>query len=279
MAGALSLRPSTFSQGGLIDDVDVEISRARFVSYDFEGKSDTPKLCILGILKDNDGNEHPQYWSAGDLQYFVPSEDPKNADLNGITCVAVGEKSALNGSTNAALFLNSLVQIGFPEDKLDEGDLRVLEGLKVHVNRVAQPKRNNLPQKPGQSNRDPMVLIATALIALPGETPKAGAKAAAKPSTTAAAKPNGAAKPTATTQAATGPDPALLEELTGELIGLFAAKGVESLKKVELTKGLFSSIDKSNANKNKLIGLAGRDEYLKAVEGFSFDGSTLTMGG
>src|ERR1700751_881162 len=107
-----SLRPSTFSQGGgLIDDVDAEISRARFVLYDFEGKSDRGNsLCLCLSLRESDGTDHIQYYSAGDTQYFMPSEDPKNDDLNGITFVAVGEKQVLNGSTNTALFLNSLVQ-------------------------------------------------------------------------------------------------------------------------------------------------------------------------
>lgn len=279
---ALSLRPSTFSAGGLIDDIDVEIVRARFVQYDFEGKSDEPKLCILGVMKDNDGNEHPQYWSAGDLQFFVPSEDPKNEDLNGITCVQVGQKTALNGGTNAALFLNSLVQVGFPEDQLDAGDLRVLEGVKVHVNRVPQPKRNNLPKKTGQSDRDPMVLIATALIAMPGESkPAAATKTAAKTATTgkpigvAAAAKSGTAR---TASPSNELDMALVEELGGELMGLFASKEVQSMKKVELTKGLFSSIDKTNTNKTKMIGMAARDEVLKAIDGFTFDGSMLSIG-
>ena len=270
---ALSLRPSTFSAGGgLIDDIDVEIVRARFVRYDFEGKSDSgEKLCILGVLKDADGNEHPQYWSAGDLQYFVPSEDPKNEDLNGITCVQVGAKEVLNGGTNAAIMLNSLVQAGFPEDKLDDGDLRHLEGLTGHVNRVPQPKRNNIAKKEGQ--RDPMVLIFTSIKTLPGETKKSTTTGKAT-----SAKPNGSAKPAAAAApASNGADPALVEELTGELIGLFASEGVSELKKVELSKKLFGLIDKSNPNKNKLIAMASRDEVLKGIEGFSFNGSILSQ--
>src|ERR1039458_2913544 len=166
----LSLRPSSFSQGGgLIDDVDVEISRARFVEYDFEGKIEggAASLCLLLQLKDADGTEHAQYYSAGNLTYFVPSEDPKNQDLNGITIVKVGDKDNLNGGTNCAIMLNSLVQAGFPEDKLDAGDVRVLEGLNGHVNRVPQPKRTGLAKREGQ--RDPMVLIFTKIISLPGE--------------------------------------------------------------------------------------------------------------
>ena len=259
----LSLRPSSFTiGGGLIDDVDVEITSARFVTYDYDGKAEKPALCLLLQLKDSDGTEHAQYYSAGDTAYFVPSEDPKKPELNGITIVKVGEKENLNGGTNAALMLNSLVQSGFPEDKLDDGDVRVLEGLVGHVNRVPQPKRSNIARKEGA--RDPMVLVFTKIISLPGEQKKGAAgkisgKATTAPSTTAPASDD------------------LTEELTGELIGLFAMKGVTEMKKVEIGQGLFKAIDKANPNKNKLISMGSKDEVLKTLEGFSYNGSILTQ--
>jgi hypothetical protein len=264
----ISLRPSSFTAGGgLIDDADVEITKARFVQYDFEGKSENgPSLCLMLVLADTEKNDHVQYFSAGNLAYFVPSEDPKNPDLNGITIVKVGDKESLNGGTNTAIMLNSLVQAGFPEDKMDAGDVRVLEGLVGHVNRVPQPKRSNIAKKEGQ--RDPMVLVFTKILSMPGEQKKG---AAAK--TTAAAK---SASATATTASTNGSDE-LVEELTGELIGLFAAKGVSELKKVEISKGLFGTIDKTNPNKNKLISMAAKDDVLKSLEGFSYNGSVLTQ--
>lgn len=272
---ALSLRPSTFSQGGgLIDDVDVTVNRARFVSYDFEGKSDVAKLCLMLALVDAEGAEHPQYFSAGDLQYFAPSEDPKNEELNGVTIVQVGEKTSLNGGTNAALFLNSLVQAGFPEDKLDEGDIRVLEGTVMHVNRVPQPKRGNLPKRPGQEGKELMVLVCTAIKSMPGETPKV------KPSATAAhsAKAPGNAPPAKNLNGGgSGPDPAIVERLDGELIGLFATAEVTSLKKAQIAQKLFAHIDKTDPDRSKLVAAAAKDETLKALSNFTFDGTTLTQ--
>lgn len=269
MAG-ISLRPSSFTAGGgLIDDADVTIERARFVQYDFEGKTEggAAALCLLLLLKDSEGGEHPQYFSAGNLAYFVPSEDPKNEDLNGITIVKVGEKDSMNGGTNCAIMLNSLVQAGFPEDKLDAGDVRVLEGLVGHVNRVPQPKRSNIAKKEGA--RDPMVLVFTKILSIPGEATKGGAKSAT--SRDAQARTAKSATPTAQTG---GDD--LTEELTGELIGLFASMGVTELKKVQIGQGLFKTIDKTNPNKNKLISLGSKDEVLKSLEGFSYNGSILT---
>lgn len=272
---AVSLRPSTFTQGGLIDDVDAVIKRARFVSYDYDGKADKPALCLLLQLVDNEDTEHAQYYSAGDLQYFVPSEDPKNEDLNGIEIVAVGDKTALNGGTNCALMLNSLVTAGLPEDLLDSGDMRKIEGLKAHWNRVAQPKRTGIAKRPGQSDRDPMVLLCTAIINLPGEKPKAGAK----PNPTPAGKaspPSSASKP-ASTPAASPASSELAEELATEIIGLFAAKETQSMKKMDITKGLFTSIDKGNGNRSKLMALAGKDDVLGALEGFTYDKGILSV--
>jgi hypothetical protein len=276
----LSLRPSTFSLGSLLDDIDAEVVRARFVQYDYEGKADNNPTCVLLLLKDGDGNESPQYWSAGDPAYFVPSEDPKNEELNGITLVQVGDKTSLNGGTNAAIMLNSLVQAGFPEDKLDSGDLRVLEGMVAHWNRVPQPKRSNMPTKPGQSDRTPMVLIATQIKALPGEAKPA--KAAGKPNGAAGlAKGAGAGKLAATTAAkpavASPSDAGLVEELQGELIGLFADKGVAEMKKAEIARNLFGTIDKANPNRNKLISMAAKDDVLKTLDGFSYNGSVLSQ--
>jgi len=279
---SLSLRPSTFTAGGIIDDIDAVISRARFVTFDFNGQSED-KTCLALTLTDNDGTEHIQYWSAGDPQYFVPSVDPKNEDLNGITIVPVGDKKALNGGTNCALLINSLVNAGFPEDKLESGDVRELEGAKVHVNQMPAPKRSNMPTKPGQKQRDnPTILLVTAVLALPGESTTTS-KTSAKPGA-ATTKPGSAVKPGAQATAksaspseAAAPDAALVEELGGEIMGLFAQKEVSSMKKAELTKGLFGSIDKTNVNKNKLVAMAGRDNALKALEGFTFDGSTLSI--
>ncbi len=268
MASGISLRPSSFAEGGgLIDDVDVQITRARFVSYDYDGKADKPALCLCVGMQDKDGGEHIQYYSAGDLAYFVPSEDPKNEDLNGITLAKVGDKDSINRNTNFALFMNSLVQAGFPEDKLDSGDVRVLEGLGVHVGRVPQPKRSGLPTRQGQDGqtRVPMLLIVTKINSMPGEGKKATgnvASGATNQKTSAPASP---------------PSDDLKDELVGHLIGIFAEKGVSSLKKVEIGKLLFAAIEKTDANRNKLVSMGAKDDVLGSLEGFSYNGSVLTQ--
>lgn len=265
----ISLRPSTFTAGGsLIDDVDVTFTRLRF-GYGYgesKGNADADGAVTLQTtMVDSDGNEHLGFYSVGNG--FVPSEGG-SAEENGKMLVAVGEKTGMNGGSNAALLITSLINAGLPEDLLDTGDVSKVEGTKAHVNRVPAPKRTNLPKRQGpNADREVTVLLITTIISLPGEKPKAGTKgpqAVAKPGA-AAAKP---AAPVAD---------GLTDELTMELMGLFAEAGVSSMKKVDIVKGLFKSIDNGNGNKKAIIGLAGKEDVLKSLEGFTFSGTELTQ--
>lgn len=268
-AAPISLRPSSFAIGGsLLDDVDVTYERARFGYGYGDGKDGGDAVTLQVVMKDSDGNEHFGYYSIG--QGFVPSETGKAVDdNNGKFLVPVGDKTAPNNSSNFALLLISMVNAGVPEDLFD-GDISTIEGLVGHVNRVPAPKRNNLPTRPGQkAQNDPTILLFTTLISLPGETkkPVAGKAGAAKPG----------AKPVAGKPAPAAATEVDASELEGELIGLFASKGVESMKKIELVKGLFSSIEAANTNKKAILAQAGKEEYLNALTSFGFDGTVLTL--
>lgn len=131
MAG--SLRPSEAKSGGLLDDADVTIKQARFVRYDYGGKAEKPALALAVEMVDAENQAHIEYYSAGDLKFFIPTADGKGYDT-------VGEKTVLYKSCNTIQFLESLVKAGFPESKLGD-DIGVIDGLKVHVSRVPQKKR------------------------------------------------------------------------------------------------------------------------------------------
>jgi len=147
-----SLRPTNAKSGGLLDDADVTLRQARFVKYDFAGKSD-PKLCLAIEMVDGDSLAHTEYYSAGDLKFFIPTPDAKGYE-------PVADKTALYRSCNAVQFLESLVKSGFPESRLDE-DISVIEGLRVHVARQAQPKRKF--QDGRAQKEDATVLVVTKL--------------------------------------------------------------------------------------------------------------------
>lgn len=155
MAG--SLRPSDAKTGGLLDDANVTIRQARFVRFDFGGKAEKPRLCLAVEMIDGDGRAHTEYYSAGDMKFFVPTADGKGYD-------SVADKTALYRSCNAVVFIESIVAAGFPESKLGN-DISVIEGLKVHVSRVAQKTRKF--QDGRTSKDDATVLVVDAILSMP----------------------------------------------------------------------------------------------------------------
>lgn len=183
-----------FSQGGLIDDIDITIVDAAFAEWDYNGSIASPVLALAVQFEDGDGKTYDQYYSAGDLQYFVPSDD-------GTMAVPVGDKQLLNDNTNAAKFFASLLECGFPEDKLGGGNVKCMVGTKGHVNRVAQPKRQGLIRGGKNAEKEATVLLMSTITELPGEGPKKVAgkvatgrptqvgKPGLKPANTAAARP------------------------------------------------------------------------------------------
>lgn len=196
---AASMVPSTFVEGGLWDDLDVEISDVAWTKFNF-AKEGNPAMIRLALgcefypLEGLDAGKEPyqQMFSAGDLKYFVPS-----ADDQGGYAIPVGDKQALNSNTNSSTFLISLFECATPEqhawlsEALAAGYCKNLVGLKLHLKRQPQKERKGLSQQEGQ-DRTPTVLLATNIIALPGETvsvvPAEGAQAAA-PVKTAVGKP------------------------------------------------------------------------------------------
>lgn len=280
---AVGLRPSTFTKsGGFINDVDVTLIHARFVLFDYDGKSDDTALTCCVTMRDGDGNDHFQYYSAGDKQYFVPSEDPKNPDNSGKTLVKVGERDSINDGCNFAIFLNSLVNAGFDEGALDSGDISAIEGTRVHVEQIPQPKRSGLPSRPGQKEREKTILVVTRILEGEAKATKPGAKAApAKPAAGTNKTVAAPAKPAVNgsgSAPASDVDTDLRDELASELIGLFASQEVTELPKKSLVTGLFKSIT-NNPNKQNLIKAAGKDEYLSALEDFSYENGVLTIAG
>lgn len=182
------------AQGGIIDDIDVLIADAAFVQWDYNGNIDHEVLALGIQFQDDNGKTYDQYYSAGELTYFVPSDD-------GAGVVPVADKQLLNDNTNAMKFLMSLLEVGFPEETLATGNVKELVGTKIHVKQQAQPVRQGLIRGGKNADRTPTVLLASALISLPGQEAPAPAKKApagkvpgaqaAKPAAGAGAKPAG----------------------------------------------------------------------------------------
>jgi len=175
----LSLRPSDAQTGGYLDDADVTFAELRFVVWDYQGKA--PASVALKVsMEEDDGKLHEQYYSAGDPTKMQPSPDGK-------AIIPIAGATGLNVNTNAIAFISSIVNSGFPEDRI-LNDVSIFDGMKAHVNQVAQPKRPGL--KKAEIGEPKTYLLVSKIVRLPWETaPAPAAKGAPKPVAAAAPGP------------------------------------------------------------------------------------------
>lgn len=273
-ATGVSLKPTDMTHGGgLVDDIDVTIKECKFVSYDYNGKATEAALALGITLVDDDGNEYDQYFSAGSLKDFVPSKDGKQA-------LPVGTKTSMNDGSNFAIFLLSMVNAGFPEDKI-ESDISVFENTYLHIKRIPQPKRSGIADT-NTSGREKTVITAEKIHTLPwdnkgkkvapGKTASGAPKVGGKPAVAAAAsgKANGAAAAVEVS-----------EELTNQaqMAVMEAVEGAGgTLPKAKLSQVLFKQLIK-DPNRNDIVSLAFKDDFL-AADGmpWSYDGTIVSMG-
>lgn len=304
------------SQGGIIDDIDVNIIDAAFCEYDYQGAIDH-NILALGIqLKDESGKTYDQYYSAGELTYFVPSDD-------GGMAVPVADKQLLTDTCNAWKFLASLMESGLPDTVLAAGNVKALVGMRVHVKQQAQPKRSGLIRGGKNADREPTVLLVSAILSMPGQdaqpvkkssgiagagkpvqgrptqaapatkpglgrattpvtTAPAPAHASAK-SATSPSKPNGAVG--ASTVATNDDDKAVAADI---LNGILTESG-GSVTKKDLAKLAFQKAgEKVNAGeldikaKTRIVQLIFQDAFLHELAtggGIAFDGATVSFPG
>jgi hypothetical protein len=287
-ANALSMNPATFVQGGLIDDVDVEILDARFCYYDY-GKGGEQFLMLGVQMKDADGKTHDQYYSAGDKEFFEPSVEGVGGDgmdRKGGWLIPKGNKSAMGVSTNAGLFLASLVKEGFPVDRMEQLSItEALVGSVLHVLRQAQPKRKGLIKTgagaTGDSQRDPDILLCSKVISLPGQAKVALGKSSGAASTVGAQTGQVAAsatvQPTAQPVASSGNgiNPDLHDEATIALLEILSENNGTIAKKDIAVKAFKKLM--THPKKAALIPYLYSEPFLNNVDGVAFDGATVKM--
>ena len=242
MAGqTVSFKPSTFVAGGaLISDIDVTWAEVRFAEFDYNGKIPVPIPTIMAKLVDDDGVETIQYWSVGSSDDWSPSEDGKKL-------IAASGATVIKDSCNGAILMNSIVNAGFPEDKMNDNDITAtFQGMKTHVIRQAAPKRNIVkePRADGRVYED-TVLVVSKIIALPWEKKGVAAKGAAKPQSAGATSGDG-------------------DELSTKAVGLvmeiLATEG-KPVPKQQLVTKVFQAV-KSDPDRNKLVQLVHSDQFL-----------------
>jgi hypothetical protein len=264
----VSLKPSdAVAGGGGIDDVDAVIKACRFRLWDYNGTIQTPVLGLEVTYLEDDGSESSQVYSAGDVKHFVPSDDGSEA-------VPVGSHQALNDSTNAMAWMVSMVNGGFPEDKIAD-KVSVFEGARVHVNQVPQAKRKGL----ANAKENKMILLVSKVLALPWDKKAAatGPKTTKPVPVAKAAQAAPAAAPAAAAAAPAAGASELNDQATGALVGIILAKG-GSIGKNQIAQEAFKAFA-ADPNRNALVQLVFSDPFLKQDGApWNYDGVTVSMG-
>lgn len=269
-----SLRPTDFTRGGLVDDVTAEIVGSRFELFDYGGKSTAgPQPALKLSIKDEEGNEYEQYYSAGDSKFFVPSDD-------GTKLVPVGTRTSLAEGSNFAFFMGHLFDAGGDAvAELVGDDISVLEGMVAHFTRVPQPERKGLPAQPGQQDRGPKTtLVIDNIVSMPGEAKKAtGGKAAPKP---AAKAPAGKAAAKAPAAAASNNGGGDLDE-TLQSIVMEVLSETSPLPKAKLAGAVFKAGRAAGHTPKELAEMSKRavsDDFLTADgQPWTYDGGELSI--
>ncbi len=137
-----SLNPADFVRGGLANDIDVEVVRARYDIFDYGGtvQGDASRFSLRLELRDlKTGEEFVEHLTAGKPSDFVPSKED-----GGKTMVSVSGKQQLNRDSNLFLFLQSIADLKIDMSPLADGDASRFDGFKFHLVRKPAPKRTGL---------------------------------------------------------------------------------------------------------------------------------------
>lgn len=276
--------PEAFAVGGgLLDDADVLVKSARFQHFSYPGSNEVT-TALMTILEDAEGKIHEQPYSVGNPEKFAPSED-------GSKVLLTGTANSINAKSNFAQFVKSLIDAGVPRTLFQTDDIRVLDGLRVHVVAVAQKDKDGKTIK-NAKGFDRTVLLASKLIALPGEKPTAAAKTTAPKGTKAAT----GAPATAKAPAAPAAGVEVTQEIADKAVGYIAqvaAKQGGTVARSKVSALVFQlAMQAKDSDKASLPKLAFDKDFLAAnseravestvanVEGyfaFEYDAATETI--
>lgn len=265
MAGR-SLNPASFKAGGgLFDDVDAVITQVRYTDeapegYTAQGDAN-PLFALLGIQIDGAEAAVTQHISLGGKSgnNFSVINDGKGLE-------PLVDDAGISDKAKYAMFISSLVNEGFPGDRLesDDFDPTPIEGTRVHLNRVPtgfdQTFGNKRKGKDGKEYGD-TALVVTKIHYLPEDAPAVATKGA---------KANGKAassKLTPKAQAASASNDLEDQALT-TLKALLAENGTFKRQQITLLANKELMKDK---NRTPIVKIMFSEEFLSAAEGIVYD--------
>jgi len=248
----VSLKPSTFSETLFWDDAEIEFVALRFGVYEFVNAAGEDKGHQAGLILEHKvkgaDETRKDFYSYGDRDgdFFRPSADGKSLEC-------LGNRTALNKGSNAAVFLSSLVEAGFDEALLSD-NISVVDGCVI-IGRTINAGTND-------KGKPRLVRGVASIVEMPTGATKV---------TRGRGKAKGAA---ATTAAATE----ALDDRAGELIiGILVDMDKGELPKTKLLAALAKAIDKEDKDKRSLIQVCTNDEFLSGSESWTYANGMLTL--
>lgn len=248
--------PSNMSEGGgLIDDVVAVFSNVRLTVFDYEGKGSS-SFGVMVDLEIEGGEPVNQFWSLG------KAADWKSDD--GLVPIALGRQTQLNVKSNGGILITSIVNAGFPEDKITDS-VAFMEGMKAHLIRVPAPERKGLVKTPRADGKvyESTILTVDQILQLPWE--KKG-KAATKSATAKGASQKGGEAP-----------PNVDEEAVNAVISLLAESEGEAIAKSKLPGMVFKKVATS-PNKSAILAKVMTDEFLSSHDEWVYENGKVSMG-
>ncbi len=235
-------KPSAMVEGGgLLDNVNATVKSARIVMFDYAGKASKPVPGIEFILLTEEGEEVSQFWSVGKPEDWQPSSDGKKIE-------AIGRAVALNVSSNGAYLIKSIVNAGFPEDKITD-EITCFEGMEAHFIRTAPATKRNVPARPARADGrvfEDTILTVDKIHKLPWEkkTSKATGKATPAPG-----------------PAVGGSD---LSARATDLMLQILAEHPDGLTKQQIPGLIYKKIDAKDPQRNQIVQTAFSDSFLNS---------------
>lgn len=259
-----SLNPDTFTQGGLLNNVDAEVTAASWAVWDYNGKSDVESPALKLTFQPMDGgNASEQYLSAGDIKDWAPTEDGER-----LAAVSQDSPDGLRNNTNASLFFGELAKLGFPKNRLT-GVASELVGLQVHVVRKKVSR--------GEGISDKEILLPSQLLKLPWEK-KGSGTARQAPASTSAPATGATPAPTATGTPAQPVDASGIADNIKEAVAKAiptALDGTESVEFPAFQKKVFTLLTSlKTKEKSEALKLLV-DEAFLTEQGVIRDGTTV----
>jgi hypothetical protein len=235
-----SLKPSDFVHGGgLPPEGDYDITNAMFAMWDYNGQVQPAVPALAVEFTNPDKQAATQYYSAGDFRNWEPAADGKRLAKK-------GSALSINDATNCAVFITSLVNAGYSEDKLGN-DITSIIGLNVSIIHGVTKER----EIRGQKQVGKLIAVVGKIHKFPGEQPKA-----AKGKAAAATKANGQ-QDDATAVAA--------KALTVLQTVLSEAGG--TLDKKSITAKVFQKMPATDLDRGAVLNLIVKDDFLTSLAG------------